>query len=152
MAAVSSISAIATISATTTAAFARSHRTSLIYDQGPAHQILAVASLHGARRRAIVIDFDKPEPPSLSCEAVSHDRHRIDCNPLICKEILQIRLIGSRRGAHENFFTEAPNCNWRKAERYPRADTTKRLESIRLSNTAVVCQKGGIESKKKIRR
>src|ERR1700675_633759 len=74
--------------ATTTAAFTCSHGARLINHQRAAHQILAMAGVHGPPCGCIVVYFTKHKPPSLSGETIAHDGHRIDRHAIIGKEVL----------------------------------------------------------------
>jgi hypothetical protein len=57
---------------TASATLPGNHRTSFVYYQRAAHEIAAVASLDGAIRRAIVVDFHESKPASLARESVPH--------------------------------------------------------------------------------
>ncbi len=74
--------------AATAAAFTSRHRTSFIYDQRSAHQLFAMACIHGTLSRAIIVDLNKPESPSLTGEAIPHYGHRVNGHTVIGKEIL----------------------------------------------------------------
>jgi hypothetical protein len=69
------------------AAFARSHGTRFVYNQGAAHKILAMTRIYGAYGGRIVVNFNKPKTPSLSGKTISHDSHRIDRHAIIGKEV-----------------------------------------------------------------
>jgi hypothetical protein len=69
------------------------HGPRFVYNQSSSHQLLAVASVNRSHGRSIIVDLHKPKTAGLSREAVTHDSHGIDCNSLICKEILQIGFI-----------------------------------------------------------
>src|SRR5579872_2033606 len=66
-------------------AFPGRHRTSLIDDHGPAHQVLAVAIIDCSLGSRIVVDFHESETAGLAREAVTHDGHCIDRNSSIGK-------------------------------------------------------------------
>jgi hypothetical protein len=72
---------------TTAAALARHHRTSLVDNQRAAHQIAAVAGFHGAVGGSVVVDFNEPEPASLTSKTITHYVHAIDGDARLREEI-----------------------------------------------------------------
>jgi hypothetical protein len=78
----------------TVAAFPGSHRTSFIYHQDSAHELLAMACIYGLRSSRVVIDLHKSESAGLAGEPVTHYGHGINRYATVREEILQILFIG----------------------------------------------------------
>jgi hypothetical protein len=82
-----------TATATSAATALTRHRTRLVDNERPAHEVLAVTILNGRLRLTLVVDLHEPEPASLSTEAVAHHIYAIYTVPGVRKEVLNVGFI-----------------------------------------------------------